>query len=128
VAKKKGNIPTFNEVVDCFKSKGVVDEIQHRKFWNYYESNGWMVGKNKMRMWRAAVSGWVTREEERRRVPSSTQTRDSKTVAELKYESAKVLSEKIKHWEECESKAPLEETQIKTLNRLRNELKELTIE
>lgn len=32
-----------------------------REFWNYYESNGWRVGKNKMSSWVAALSGWISR-------------------------------------------------------------------
>lgn len=31
------------------------------EFWNYYESNGWKVGKNKMSSWMAALSGWISR-------------------------------------------------------------------
>ena len=29
------------------------------KFFNYYEANGWMVGKNKMKNWRAAANNWI---------------------------------------------------------------------
>ena len=28
------------------------------KWFDYYESNGWLVGKNKMKNWRAAVRTW----------------------------------------------------------------------
>ena len=31
------------------------------KFWNFYESKGWKVGKNSMSTWRAAAAGWVIR-------------------------------------------------------------------
>lgn len=34
------------------------------KFVNYYTSNGWMVGKNKMKDWRAAVRTWQSKENE----------------------------------------------------------------
>jgi uncharacterized protein YdaU (DUF1376 family) len=30
------------------------------KFLNHYDSNGWMVGRNKMKDWRAAVRNWKT--------------------------------------------------------------------
>ena len=33
---------------------------------DYYESNGWMVGKNKMRNWQAAARSWNKREREQR--------------------------------------------------------------
>lgn len=31
------------------------------KFFNFYESNGWKVGKNPMKNWKAAASGWLSR-------------------------------------------------------------------
>jgi len=31
------------------------------EFWNFYESNGWKVGKNKMKNWKASATGWVGR-------------------------------------------------------------------
>lgn len=30
-------------------------------FWNFYESKNWMVGKNKMKDWKKAASGWEAR-------------------------------------------------------------------
>jgi hypothetical protein len=34
------------------------------KFINYYESKGWMVGKNHMKCWKSALSGWKQRRDE----------------------------------------------------------------
>lgn len=34
------------------------------KFFNYYESNGWRVGKNAMKNWKAAAAGWISRAKE----------------------------------------------------------------
>ncbi len=48
--------PTVEEVTEHVKSiNGTIDPI---KFVNYYESNGWMVGKHKMKNWKAAVNTW----------------------------------------------------------------------
>ena len=47
-------------------------QMDAREFFDYYESNGWMVGKNKMRSWTAAVANWNRREREIR--PRRTQT------------------------------------------------------
>ena len=35
--------------------------IEVDKFWNYYESNGWKVGKNPMKSWPAALRNWWSR-------------------------------------------------------------------
>jgi len=60
VNESKGNkvftIPTLSEISDyCKERKNAVDPI---KYFNHYESNGWMVGKNKMKNWKAAVHTW----------------------------------------------------------------------
>ena len=48
--------PTLQEVkAYCLERKNDVDP---ERFVDFYESNGWMVGKNKMKDWRAAVRNW----------------------------------------------------------------------
>lgn len=57
---EKGKIPpSIKDVFDYFKEKGVRDESE--AFYHFYESKGWMVGKNKMKNWKGAVSGWIAR-------------------------------------------------------------------
>ena len=52
--------PTVDEVRDyCFDRGNVVDA---QRFVDYYTSNGWMVGKNKMKDWKAAVRTWEQKE------------------------------------------------------------------
>ncbi len=43
--------------------------IEAEKFFYYYESNGWRVGKIKMRSWTSALAGWRLRWLERRGAP-----------------------------------------------------------
>jgi len=31
-------------------------------FYNYYESNGWMIGRNKMKEWKATVKNWMAKD------------------------------------------------------------------
>jgi len=53
---KKFIPPTINDVKTyCLERKNSVDAV---KFINHYQSNGWMVGKNKMKDWKAAVRTW----------------------------------------------------------------------
>ena len=48
--------PTIEEIRTEMLDKQMNDESE--RFYNYYESNGWMVGRNKMKNWRAAIVTW----------------------------------------------------------------------
>lgn len=51
--------PTLEEVIQYVKDNNLnVDPYQ---FWNFYESKGWYVGKNKMKNWHSAMATWVKR-------------------------------------------------------------------
>ncbi len=54
--KKKFIAPSLLEVEDYCRQRGSC--VDPNKFVDYYVSNGWMVGKNKMKDWRAAVRNW----------------------------------------------------------------------
>lgn len=66
-AKKSGRsvfvIPSPEELVAYFESKES-NSIEAKKFFDYYESNGWKVGKNKMQKWKSSASGWISRANE----------------------------------------------------------------
>lgn len=48
--------PTLEEVKQyCLERKNSVD---YQKWFDFYESKGWFVGKNKMKNWKAAVRTW----------------------------------------------------------------------
>jgi hypothetical protein len=48
--------PTVGEVeAYCLERK---NNVNPQKFINFYESKGWMIGKNKMKDWKACVRGW----------------------------------------------------------------------
>lgn len=49
--------PTLEELKSYFAEKGYEDESE--RFYDFYSSKGWMVGKNPMKDWRAAVRNWV---------------------------------------------------------------------
>lgn len=52
--------PSDIETVAYFESKGST-HIEAEKFWNFYDSKNWFVGKNKMQKWRSSASGWISR-------------------------------------------------------------------
>lgn len=53
--------PTAAEVLEYCAEKGYT-HVDVDAFMAHYESVGWRVGKNPMVSWRAAVTGWETRE------------------------------------------------------------------
>ncbi len=52
--------PTLEEVRSFVVEKQLSCEAEG--FFNYYGSNGWMVGRNKMKSWHHALRGWNERE------------------------------------------------------------------
>jgi hypothetical protein len=53
---KRFKKPTLDELEHyCIERQNKVDV---QKFYNFYESNGWKVGKNPMKDWRASVRTW----------------------------------------------------------------------
>ena len=58
--ERENTIPTLLEVKEHFTSnQSNITEAD--KFFNYYEANGWRVGKNPMKKWKSAASGWILR-------------------------------------------------------------------
>ena len=51
--------PTAGEVAAYCNEKGYA--VDAEQFVGYYESNGWRVGQNRMKDWRAAVTNWARR-------------------------------------------------------------------
>lgn len=58
--KKKDIYPTIEEAESYFIEKGA-SKIESDKFFYFYESKGWKVGKNPMVNWKSAASGWLSR-------------------------------------------------------------------
>lgn len=51
--------PTHEEAFNYFSEKGLANKDESQKFINFYEMKGWMVGKNKMKDWKAAIRNWI---------------------------------------------------------------------
>jgi len=56
-ASTKFTPPSLSDVVAYMD-----DLVLSKKFYCHYESNGWKVGKNSMKSWRAAADQWKARE------------------------------------------------------------------
>ena len=59
---KRFTPPTVDEVRDYCLERG--NSVDPQRFVDYYSSNGWMVGKNKMKDWKAAVRTWEQKEKQ----------------------------------------------------------------
>lgn len=55
--------PSIGEIRAFASDRKMPDDSE--RFQNFYESNGWKVGKNPMKNWQAAYAGWVARNAER---------------------------------------------------------------
>jgi hypothetical protein len=61
--EKEFTPPTIDEVKNYISEKGYSIDAEH--FVAYYESNGWKVGKNKMKDWKAAIITWSKNDKQR---------------------------------------------------------------
>lgn len=65
-----------------------LDELNEKRinpnsFCDYYESKGWMVGKNKMKSWKAAIRTWIQRENEKG-IPQNKNQADPARIEEIR--------------------------------------------
>lgn len=60
--------PTIEEVREYCNERN--NKVSPEQFISFYESNGWLVGKNKMKDWKAAVRTWENRESFGNKKPS----------------------------------------------------------
>jgi len=56
----KGNPESIEEVKAYFQEKGS-NKKEGEKFYYFYESKGWKVGKESMKNWKMAAKGWISR-------------------------------------------------------------------
>jgi hypothetical protein len=57
--EKKFVPPAVEEVAAYCAERG--NGLDPVAFWNFYESKGWMIGKNKMKAWKSAIVTWETK-------------------------------------------------------------------
>ena len=70
--------PTLDEVKDYCRERG--NNVEPEKFVDFYSSKGWMVGKNRMKDWKAAVRTW---ERTGKEFTSSNRQRDNSNMIGL---------------------------------------------
>jgi hypothetical protein len=75
--------PTKEQVFDYFHEKGLTIaecDLEAHKFYSYYESCGWKVGKKKeMKDWKSAVNNWMRNRNAKPRNPKPSNTKQNDT-------------------------------------------------
>ena len=56
IRKNKFSKPSIDEIKEYCLERN--NQINAEQFYDYYESKGWMIGKNKMKDWKAAIRTW----------------------------------------------------------------------
>jgi hypothetical protein len=78
--------PTVQDVTDFMKEKEFsMAETEAVRFINYFESNGWKVGKNPMSNWKGAVNNWI----------ENWKIRNDKQVVKTKLDKVKEAHENL---------------------------------
>lgn len=98
--RKKFNKPTLEEVQQYCNERN--NNINPEQFIDYYEANGWKVGKNAMKDWKAAIRTWEKRDNKQptrqEMIPDWIDSKDPKTLTEeeqnsLEERKAKLIAE-----------------------------------
>ena len=77
VKSRRFKPPSLEECMTTFEEAGSTSD-EGEKFFNFYTSKGWLVGKSKMKDWKAAARNWIKRNNDERRQKTSTKTSPSR--------------------------------------------------
>ena len=76
----KQSKPTQEETQIYFLEKNF-PEIEAQRFFNYFESNGWLVGgRTKMKDWKAAARNWMLNTKKFGNKPNNSDRTETKTI------------------------------------------------
>ena len=70
--------PTTEEIEEYMHERQFFDAEQAEIFFDHFESKGWMIGKSKMKCWKAATRNWIrnakkwSKTNEKRQQPNQT--------------------------------------------------------
>ena len=77
IPKKNFVPPTVDEVQKYCRERN--NNIDAQNFVDFYESKGWMIGKNKMKDWKAAVRNWERKEQNESKTKKTKKNFDQRT-------------------------------------------------
>lgn len=102
-ASRRFTPPSVEDVrAYCQERKNTVDP---QKFVDHYTSNGWKVGKNPMKDWRASVRTWEKREEPKKPAKNSPEYfgkgRPDQAVVRKCFDENRTLCDTCRHADDC---------------------------
>ena len=70
--------PTIDEIKTFLNDQEYETDTDRyaNRFYNFYESKGWKVGKEKMKDWKAAIRGWLSRDNIKKKETVAVETID----------------------------------------------------
>lgn len=79
--------PEVEEIEEYMKEKGfnVIDQAE--TFFDHFESKGWMIGKSKMKCWKAATRNWIRNAKKWSKTHEASQ-RSNQTHAQRQHQQA----------------------------------------
>ena len=77
--------PTVEEIAAYCKEKKY--NVNAQQFFNYYESNGWKIGRNAMKSWQAAVQNWNARDKANNKAAGTMWANNSTDADTSSYEA-----------------------------------------
>tara|TARA_R100001440_G_C2485800_1_gene114172 strand:- start:26 stop:679 length:654 start_codon:yes stop_codon:yes gene_type:complete len=78
VKKSRGfTPPNLEKCMSTFEEAGSTTD-EGEKFFNFYTSKGWMVGRSKMKDWKAAARNWIKRNNDEQRNTNRNKTSPSR--------------------------------------------------
>ena len=84
--------PTLDEVKEYCNERNSGISAEH--FYDYYSSNGWQVGRTKMKDWKAAVRTWERTEFKRSEPKTTTTLSDSDFIShDWDYDKLQAIAE-----------------------------------
>ena len=84
--------PTVLEVSEYCKERG--NNVNPSAFVAFYDSKGWMIGKNKMKDWRGAVRTWEQRDKKPNRVQGNDVSPELQAKGVFRIENGKYFTER----------------------------------
>lgn len=91
--------PTKKDVYDFLIEKKLHPALakkESEKYWDFYNSKNWYVGKNKMKNWKSAASGWINRMDNFK--PNSNGKSNSNAEPTVNRQTADVIYENSRGW------------------------------